>query len=53
MSYFLSKAVWLAAQPLSLAFLAIAIALLCGLLRWRKGQTAFGLIATLILFLAL
>ena len=53
MSYFLSKAVWLAAQPLSLAFLAIAIALLCGLLRWRKGQTAFGLIATLILFLSL
>lgn len=53
MFYFLSKGLWLAAQPLSLAFLAVAAALFCGFLRWRRGQGAFGAVAATILFLTL
>lgn len=53
MSYYASKFFWLAAQPLSLAFFAIVVAILFGWLGRRRLQAAFMLLSAATLFLTL
>lgn len=53
MSYYASKFFWLAAQPLSLAFLAVVAAVLSGWLGRRRLQAAFMLLSAGILFVTL
>lgn len=53
MTFTLSKIFWLAAQPLSAAFLAIFLSLFCGWLGWRRMRSFLALMAALILFLTL
>ncbi|SOC41249.1 uncharacterized SAM-binding protein YcdF [Rhizobium subbaraonis] len=53
MSYFASKFFWLAAQPLSLAFFAVAAALLLGWYGRRRLQAASLLLCAGILFVTL
>lgn len=51
--FYLSKIVWLVAQPLSLVFLAILLALLLSLAGWRKSGFLFSSLAALLLFVTL
>lgn len=53
MSYFASKIFWLAAQPLSLAFVAIVLALLLGWFGWRRLQFLATFLGAAILFVSL
>lgn len=53
MTYYASKFFWLAAQPLSLAFFAVVIAFLLGLMGRRRLQAAFTLAAAALLFVTL
>ena len=53
MSYYASKFFWLAAQPLSLAFFAVVIALVLGWVGWRRLQATFLLLSAGILFVTL
>ncbi|MCD2184005.1 YdcF family protein [Rhizobium sp. GN54] len=53
MSYYASKFFWLAAQPLSLAFFAIVVAILFGWFGRRRLQAAFMLLSAAILFVTL
>lgn len=49
----LSKLFWIVAQPLSLAFLAISIGLIAGLLRWRRIGLGLSGLGAAILFVTL
>ncbi|WP_137135005.1 YdcF family protein [Rhizobium sp. FKY42] len=51
--FYLSKIVWLVAQPLSLVFLAILLALLLSLAGWRRSGFLFSSLAALMLFVTL
>ena len=53
MSYLASKIFWLAAQPLSLAFLAIVVALVLGWLEFTRLRMLFSLLSAAILFVTL
>ncbi|HVK91499.1 MAG TPA: YdcF family protein [Mycoplana sp.] len=53
MSYLVSKIFWLAAQPLSLAFLAIVVALVLGWLEFTRLRMLFSLLSAAILFVTL
>ena len=53
MTYYASKILWLAAQPLSLAFLLLVLGLLAGLVRWKRVRTAASVTAALLLAVTL
>ena len=53
MTYYASKILWLAAQPLSLAFLLLVFGLLAGLVRWKRVRTAASVTAALLLAVTL
>lgn len=53
MTYIASKFFWLAAQPLSLAFFAVAAGLVLGWLGWRRLQATALLLTAAILFVTL
>ncbi|MCF6369124.1 YdcF family protein [Rhizobium halophilum] len=51
--FLISKLFWLAAQPLSLAFLFAALAALLAFFGWRRSGGAAGLLSALVLFVTL
>jgi uncharacterized SAM-binding protein YcdF (DUF218 family) len=51
--FYLSKIFWLAAQPLSLAFIAIVLGCIAGFSGWRRLGGGFATLAGLILFVTL
>ncbi|QFY61934.1 YdcF family protein [Rhizobium grahamii] len=51
--FLFSKLVWVFGQPMSLAFLFVALALITGLFRWRATSLASSTLAALILFVTL
>lgn len=53
MTFYVSKIFWLVAQPLSLAFLLLAIGILAGLANRRRIGTGASLAAALVLFVTL
>ena len=53
MTYYASKIFWLAAQPLSLAFLLLVFGLLAGIVRWKRLRTAASVVAALLLAMTL
>lgn len=53
MTYYASKIFWLAAQPLSLALLLLALGLLAGLLTWNRLRAVASGLAALVLFVTL
>ncbi|WP_337183239.1 YdcF family protein [Shinella sp.] len=53
MTFYISKIFWLFAQPLSLAFLLLAVGLVAGWLRWSRVRTLASAAAAIVLFLTL
>ncbi len=51
--FYVTKIVWLLAQPLSLAFFLSVFGALLGLLGWRRMGSNMALAAALVLFLTL
>lgn len=51
--FLISKLLWIAAQPLSLVFLGGLLALLAGLLRWRRLALGFAGLSLALLFVTL
>ena len=51
--FLISKLVWIFAQPLSLAFFLVFLALMAGLLRWRILSNLGAAASALILFVTL
>lgn len=49
MTFYLSKLVWLLANPLSLTIILLTLCLLLALLRWRRTSFAAGLAALLVI----
>ncbi len=51
--FLVSKLFWMAAQPLSLAFILVFLGLAASALRWRRTGQLLGLAAALVLFVTL
>lgn len=51
--FYLSKIFWLAAQPLSLAFIAVLLGCIAGFAGWRRLGCGFTLLAGIVLFVTL